>query len=286
MKSLIAAGVIAFFTLLVGFLSFYTVAEGYRGVNLRNGAVVGQSEPGLGFQIPFIDSVREISIQQQTRVYENVLAYSFDQQTASFNISVNYSLPADMILEIYSEYGSEEAVVSRVLDRQIRKTAEEIFGKFTAVKAVQDRQALGAAIQSAIQASVIGPITIHSVQLENIDFSDAYENSIEARMLAEVEVQKVRQNAERAKVEAEISVIQAQAAADARLAQATVEAEAIRLKGEAEAEAIKARSAALADNPAIIALTQAERWDGKLPVTMIPNSTVPFLDMGTTLAAQ
>jgi hypothetical protein len=41
--------------------SWYTVGEGYRGVQLRNGAVVGTAEPGLGFKMPVIDSVVDIS---------------------------------------------------------------------------------------------------------------------------------------------------------------------------------------------------------------------------------
>ena len=100
-------------------------------------------------------------------------------------------------------------------------------------------------------------------------------------MLAEVEVQKVRQNAEREKVTAEITVIQAQAEADAQLARATAEAEATRIRGDAEAAAIKAKSEALKDNAGLIALTQAERWNGALPTTMIPGSTVPFMDVVT-----
>jgi uncharacterized membrane protein YqiK len=92
-------------------------------------------------------------------------------------------------------------------------------------------------------------------------------------MLAEVEVQKVRQNAEREKVTAEITVIQAQAEADAQLARAT------RIRGEAEASAIKAKAEALKDNAGLIALVQAERWNGALPTTMIPDSTVPFMDV-------
>jgi regulator of protease activity HflC (stomatin/prohibitin superfamily) len=134
-------------------------------------------------------------------------------------------------------------------------------------------------MQDAIQAAVSGPIIIESVQIENIDFSDAYENSIEQRMLAEVEVQRIQQNAEREKVQAEIAVIQAEAAAAARIEQATAEAQAITLTGEAEASAIRARGEALRDNPNLINLVQAERWNGQLPTTMIPDATVPFMNM-------
>jgi regulator of protease activity HflC (stomatin/prohibitin superfamily) len=259
--------------------SWYTVNEGYRGVQLRNGAVIGTADPGLGFKLPIIESVIDISVQSQAQLYENILAYSRDQQTAGLNLSVNYRFPADQVETIYREYGGEAGVISRLLDRQVLEEVKNVFGKFNAATAIQERERLAAEVQMAIQRAVIGPIIVESVQIENIDFSDAYEQSIEARMLAEVEVQKVRQNAEREKVQAEIVVTQAQAQADAQLAQAKAAAEATRLRGDAEADAIRAKADALRDNAGLIALTQAERWDGKLPTTMIPGSTVPFMNM-------
>ncbi len=272
----VAVGLVAL-TVLGG--SWYTVGEGYRGVALRNGAVVGTSEPGLGFKMPVIDSVVDISVQSNARLFEGVLAYSKDQQTAELTISVNYRLPPDQVETIYAEYGGEDGVLSRLLDRQVPQAVKNVFGQYNAVTAIQDRARLVADVQNALMAQVKGPIIIESVQIENIDFSNAYEQSIEARMLAEVEVQKVRQNAEREKVTAEITVIQAQAEADAQLARATAEAEATRIRGEAEASAIKAKAEALKDNAGLIALIQAEKWNGALPTTMIPDSTVPFMDV-------
>ena len=272
-----------FFAIMVGLIviegSWYTIDEGERGVLLRNGAIIGTAEPGLGFKVPMIDGVRRITVQTQARQYVDVLAYSRDQQTASLALSVNYRLPADQMEQIYTEYGGEEGIVARLLDRQVAEKVKTVFGQFNAVSAIQDRARLNAEVQAAIQKSVVGPIIIESVQVENIDFSDVYENSIEQRMLAEVEVQKVQQNAAREKVQAEIAVIQAQAAAEARLAQAKAEAEATRLNGEAEADAIRAKSAALADNPSLIELVQAEKWNGQLPQTMVPGSAVPFMNV-------
>lgn len=134
-------------------------------------------------------------------------------------------------------------------------------------------------VATAVQNSVKGPVIIDSVQIENIDFSDVYEASIEQRMLAEVEVQKLRQNAEREKVQAEITVTQAKANADAVRAQSNAEAEAIRIKGDAEAASIKARGDALRENPGLVALTQAEKWNGQLPTTMLPGGSVPMLQL-------
>jgi regulator of protease activity HflC (stomatin/prohibitin superfamily) len=274
----VAVGLVAI-TILGG--SWYTVDSGERGVILRNGAVTGTADPGLGFKMPLIDSVRRISVQSQSRSYENMLAYSKDQQTAGLTLSVNYRLPADQVETIYTNYGGEEGVLTRLLDRQVYEETKNIFGRYNAVTAITERERFAAEVQMAIQKAVVGPIIVESVQIENIDFSDAYESSIEARMLAEVEVQKVRQNAEREKVQAEIAVIQAQAQADSKLAQAKADAEAITLRGNAEADAIKAKGAALRDNAGLIALTQAEKWNGQLPTTMVPDSTVPFMDMTT-----
>jgi regulator of protease activity HflC (stomatin/prohibitin superfamily) len=273
------AGVVGLVALTVLGGSWYTVGEGYRGVQLRNGAVVGTAEPGLGFKMPVIDSVVDISVQSQARAYENVQTYSKDQQTASLMISVNYRLPADQVEAIYAEYGGAEGVVNRLLDRQVPQAVKNVFGQFNAVTAISERPRLVNEVSNALMKSVKGPIIIESVQIENIDFDDGYERAIAARMEAEVEVQKVKQNAEREKITAEITVIQAQAAADSKLAEAKAAAEATRIQGEAEAAAIKAKSEALKDNAGLIALIQAERWNGALPTTMIPDSTVPFMDV-------
>jgi regulator of protease activity HflC (stomatin/prohibitin superfamily) len=259
--------------------SWYTVDQGERGVMLRNGAITGVSEPGLGFKLPIIERVIDIDIRSRAELYENVLAYSRDQQTAGLTISVNYRVPADQVVSVYENFGGVEQLRSRVLDRQVMDETKNVFGRFNAATAIQERSRLVAEVQEAIQNAVSGPIIIESVQIENIDFSDAYEQSIEQRMLAEVEVQRVQQNAERERVQAEIAVIQAEAQAQARIAQATAEAEATRLAGEAEAYAIRARGNALLDNPNLIYLISAERWNGQLPQSMIPDGTLPFINL-------
>jgi regulator of protease activity HflC (stomatin/prohibitin superfamily) len=259
--------------------SWYTVDSGYRGVQIRNGAVTGTAEPGLGFKMPIIDKVVDISVQSQSRQYVDVATYSKDQQTAMLALSVNFRFPADQVETIYTNFGGEEGVLSRLLDRQVYDEVKNVFGKFNAVTAIQERDRLVAEVQTAIQNSVVGPIIIETVQIENIDFSAAYEDSIEARMLAEVEVQKVKQNAEREKVQAQIVVTQAQAQADAQVAQAKAAAEATRLQGDAEADAIRAKGGALRDNPQLVDLIQAEKWNGTLPTHMVPDATVPFLNV-------
>ena len=279
----IVIGVLA--VVVLPFLSYYTVNEGERGILLRYGKIVKVAEPGLGFKIPFMESVEKISTRNQAVVYQGLQAYSRDQQPAQMTVSVSFHIKPSEAGAVYTTYNTIEALKDRLIVRQLPTQLENVFGQYTAISAVQDRTKLVQDLQNAMRKAVVGPVVIDGVQIENIDFSDAYEKSIEDRMKAEV---ARKQNLETEKIQAQIAVTQAQAEADSKLAAAKAEAETIRVRGAAEAETIRLKSAAeaeairlrgeaLRDNPGLVALTTAERWDGKLPDTMIPGSTVPFI---------
>ncbi|WP_380178600.1 prohibitin family protein [Kalamiella sp. sgz302252] len=274
---------VAIFAIFAAFLlilmSFYTVKEGERGVLLRYGKIVKIAEPGLGFKIPFIETVKTISIHNHAMLLNSIQTYSRDQQPATMSVSVNYHVPASEVEKLYISYTTLQNMTERLIARQIPTQLENVFGQYTAISAVQDRAKLVQDVQNALRKSIVGPVMIDSVQVENIDFSDAYEKSIEDRMKAEVAIATRRQNLETEKIQAQIAITQAEAEAASQLAAAKAEAESIRLKGAAEAEAIRLRGQALRDNPSLVSLTTAERWDGKLPATMVPGGSVPFISV-------
>lgn len=279
---IVALAVGGLITLGAALGSFYTVQPGERTVITRLGNISRVADPGLNFKFPYIEAATPISVRNHVLTFDKVQTYSKDQQPADIRVSVNFEIAHDKVAEVLSEYGSENAMIDRVLKPRVYSTFKTVFGQYTAVTSIQERAKLNADVSDSIAKAVNGnsPIRVTSVQIENIDFSDAYEKSIEQRMLAEVEVQRLRQNAEREKVQAEITVTVARANADAVRQKAMAEAEATKLRGNAEAEAIRARGAALRDNPSLIELVQAERWNGTLPTQMIPNSSVPFLNIG------
>jgi len=262
------------------FGSFYTIDQGERGIKLRYGAVIAVSEPGFHLKWPFVDDVKLISVRTETMHYQNMSAYSRDQQPAKIIASVTYRVPDSEVEKLYNQYQTVDAFVNRVINRQVPTQIENVFGQFNAITAVQDRARLIKELTDSVKASMKDdPIIIDSVQVENIIFSEAYEKSVESRMQAEVEVQTEKQKLDKEQINAQIVVARAKGVADSRLAEARAEAEATRIRGQAEADAIKARAAALAQNENLIELTKAERWDGKLPTTMLPNGAVPFLNM-------
>jgi regulator of protease activity HflC (stomatin/prohibitin superfamily) len=278
---LILVGVVVVAAAVLVFSSMFTVDQGYRGVVLRLGAFERIAQPGLGLKMPLVDKVVMVRVQTNSKVYDRMETYSRDQQLAELRVSVTYRLVPEMVHEVYAQFGSEDGVVSRLIDRRVNELVRTVFGQFNAVEAIQQRSSLNQKVADAVM-SVIDPniVVIESVQVEDIAFSSAYEQSVEARMMAEVEVQRRTQELEQQRIQAQIVVTQAQGAADARVAEAKAQAEATRLAGDAEASAIRAKGEALRDNPELVALVTAEAWNGVLPSTMLPGGTLPFISVG------
>lgn len=255
---------------------WYTVEQGDRAVVLRFGKVVAVTEPGFHFKVPVMDGVKKISVRTR-KLQAKITIYSKDVQGAEIAFSLNYALNPAKVSDIYSQYGT--GFEDRVIAPQVLAKPKDVFGKYNAVDIVQNREKLTAEMLTEFSRQFVGTgIIPESVQIENIDFSDEYERSVEDRMKAEVEVQKVKQNLEREKLNADMARTRAQGEADARIMTAESEARAIALRGKAEAEAIKAKSEALAENPGYVRLIEAERWDGALPKTMLPTGAVPILN--------
>ena len=291
-RGIIVAAVIVLAVAAAALGSWYTVDQTERGVRLRYGAVIGTAQPGLGFKLPLIDTVEKVSVKTTTYSWDKMNSYSYDQQPADLKISVTLRASPDKVADLYAKFGRLDTAVNQVVSPVVNQQVKVVFGRYTAVKAIQERGPLNSAIKDAISETLKSDsmIIIESVQLENIEFSQTYLHSIEQRMLAEVEVQKLQQNAEREKVQAQITVTQATAKANAVRAEAQANAEATRLNGEAkasnikitgeaEAAAIEARAKALGTNPNLVTLVQAERWNGVLPTTMVPGSAVPFVSL-------
>ena len=197
-------------------------------------------------------------------------------------VSVTFHVAPDKAQEMYNRFaGDMEAAISRLITPRMNQEVKVVFGQYTAQKAISARGQLNVDAAKALTDAIsYDPIfAIEGVQIEDIAFSSEYIRSVEARMQAEVEVQRQQQTLAQEKIKAEIAVTQATGRANSVRAEAQAQADAIVLKGNAEAQAIKARADALASNANLIALTQAEKWNGQLPTTMLPNGAVPFLNM-------
>jgi regulator of protease activity HflC (stomatin/prohibitin superfamily) len=279
-----ATAAVVILGVLIVFLSYYTVPEGYRGVIIRTGAIAGVASPGLGFKIPFLDSVVDMSVQTQRADFPDVSSYSRDIQLSISQVSVNYRLLPDSVQRIYSDVGVDYA--DRLLTPRLPKRFKEVFGRFAAAEIVNNRTQLTEEIESLLRDDMAEfGVAVEDVQITNIDFSDTYEQAVEATAKAEADVKRARQELEQVKVDAQRQVAEAEARAQAVKLAADAEAYQIRAKGEAEASAIAARGKALVANPRLVELIAAEKWNGQLPYTQVPGTAVPFISVPSGTAS-
>ncbi len=273
----VAAGVAAIALLILLLSTYFTIDQGERGVILHNGAIAGEAEPGLHFKMPIITSIAKISVQIQKEAFEKtpdgdtrLQAYSRDQQPATIAMAVNYHVTDASA--VYAQYGSLANMKSRIINSRAYEQLKNVFGQFDAADAIQKRALLNAEVFAAIRKSVSGPVTIDSVQIEDITFSTQYEGAVEARMQAIVKQQQAEADKQKRIIDADASAYEVKAAADAKAHQ-------IEVQGKAEAGAIQARGDALRNNPSLPTLVAAEKWNGILPTTMVPGNALPFLNL-------
>ena len=112
---------------------------------------------------------------------------------------------------------------------------------------MNNRTKVVSAIGEGLQNELKGlPIQLKSLKVLNIDFSDAFEKSIEEKVVQQQAALKAKNKTAQVKEEAEQKIIQA----------------------KAEAEAISIRAKALNENKDIVFLNLIEKWDGKAPNTI------------------
>lgn len=268
---------IAFILFILCMGSFYTIDETERGVVLRNGAYLETVDPGLHWKRPIVDTVREISVQSLTTIFEELPVLSNDQQPAGVRVSVSWHIDPGAVDNVYKKYKTLENVTSRVVNRVVPTELKNTFGEYTATKAIQNANGpIGTMTERMIKATT-GVLIIDSVQIERVQFNSIYMKSISDKMVATELVKTKGQQEEANTIDNKIKVANAQAEADSNFKKAEAEARGIRELGEAEAHAIREKAAALASNAQLVEYTKAVNWNGVLPTTMIPNAAIPFL---------
>jgi len=259
---------------------FYTVNASMVGVVLSGGKISSVSQPGMHSKVPFYQQVKFIDLKSNSGSVKTE-AYTFDQQNATLKINVIWNFVGTKAEDIYVNYkGDEKYIYEYVIAPKLIDCAKTIFGQYNAEKVIQKRAEFVNLLNTQFKELMSDiPVQIRSVQVEDISFSKVYETSVENAMKARADVEKAKAELERVQLESQQKVKIAEAESEAVKKRADAQAYAILKTEEANAAAIRLRGEALRENSEIVRLTVAEKWDGKLPSTMVPGSSLPFIDV-------
>jgi regulator of protease activity HflC (stomatin/prohibitin superfamily) len=266
---LVIKGAIAAAIGLTVLSGFYVVPEGHVGVVKQFAKAQSQSDPGLNFKIPFIETVESIEVRQKKNV-ETLAAATANQLPITATVSVNWTVHKDAAKDLFIKYGGLSQFEERVLDPKLRSASKAALSKFRADELIRDRNKAVAAIMVELVKVTEGlPISIDSPQLEDVVLPPTYMAAILAKEEAREGGVREKHNLEKQRLESLERVNTAEADKQSRVLEADGIAYRVLTEAKAEAEAISLINAQLSDAPHYVELVKAKAWDGKLPVTMM-----------------
>lgn len=260
--------------IVVGWLSFYSVGPGERGVLTTLGKIVpGVVMSGAHFKIPLVQNVTKFDIRVQK--YENTeAAASKDLQDVRTNVAVNLHLDANGVDKLYQNVGNIQEVEEKLLRPIVSNALKAVIAKYNAEDLVEHRddvrQGVGAAIRQEMKSY---PVGIDAVNLTNFQFSGDYAQAIEAKQVAQQKALQAKYDLQKAQTDAQQQVVQAQARAQATLINANADAQALEMKRKAV-------------TPELIMLNAVNKWNGEMPATLVTDGKLlPTFDTSRKLTA-
>lgn len=203
--------------LIVLFNCFTVVNEGFVGVKYQFGRIVNSSlSAGLNFHIPFIEEIVQVDIREQ--VYPVTTdAYTSDTQTVNaLALKLNYCYDGTKLPEIIRNIGVSN-VETKLLVPNVAKISKDEIGKVKAEDLVQNRSTVQNAIYNSLKETLEPQgIIVTAFAIENISFDDAFEQSIQAKVIAAQDALKMQNKTAEKEEEARQKVIAAQAEADSQ----------------------------------------------------------------------
>ena len=285
-KIIIAAAALAL-VLIIGVTCMETVPTGYTGILTTFGRVEDRTlEAGLHMKTPFQQIVNMDNREQKTSFVTQAL--SSDIQQVDVTGSINYAINKTNAMNLFKEVGTD--YFNKLISPRMLEVTKGVFSKYTAENLVAFRQNLSESIRESLVAD-LEPYGIHviSINIENIDFTDAFTDAVEAKQVAaqrklqaEIEeaqkTMETQQAAERQKINAEAEAAVAKINADA-------EAYATRVRSEADAEANRKIAESLTKE--LISFNEIKEWDGRLPTYVggEGSMTLPILNLEQKEAA-
>ena len=254
---IVVSVIVAIFVIGLSVSCFYVVEPGYRAVMVTLGKVEPRSiSNGIGFKWPFVSTVVDMNVQTN-EMTEVGTTYTKDVQTAEIQYTFTYNLNPETVWILYEKVGLDYA--SKTIVPVLNDVIKDVIGRWQAQDLVANRDSarieITALLRERVNKTYFQNLTF---QIINLDYSDAFEQAIENKVIADQRAQEAVNNTRRI----------------------TEEAEQKRIAAKAEADAMEIKAQALTKNKGLTEYEAVQKWDGKLPQYMLGDA-VPFVNLGS-----
>jgi regulator of protease activity HflC (stomatin/prohibitin superfamily) len=187
-------------------------------------------------------------------------AASKDLQTVTSTIAVNYILDGQHAVDVYQNLGKnyQDLVIAPAIQNVFKATTSQ----YTAEQLITERNEVRIAAEQALTEQ-LAPyhIIVQNFNIINFDFSPEFNAAIEAKQVAQQQVETAKQLLAKAQIDAQTMVTAAQGQADAQKAIANT--------GGLTAEYLQWKA--------------LDKWNGVLP--MVTGGVTPFIDINSLVPA-
>jgi regulator of protease activity HflC (stomatin/prohibitin superfamily) len=245
--------------------SFALVPAGHRGVVLWWGSVEKRvMGEGLNFKVPMAERVIKVDVRVQPHPFKEIDAASKEYQMVKLTGMMNFHIDPSYVNDLYQKVGLDFA--NKVIDPAFNDFVKEVVPIYQITEILPKREDIRKRAMTKLGENLARyHIVVDDIYFANIRFSPEYEKAVEAKQVAQQQVETQRQ-----------VLFQREIEAQQKVATAKGEAESILVVAQGQAKANEALSRSI--SPILVQYKTIEKWNGILP--QVSGGGIPLIDLG------
>lgn len=200
---------------------------------------------------------------------ESISFQTIEGMSVNTDVGISYTIRPEKIVDIFQKYRKQ---IEEITDIYLRNMVRDAFVSIASKRKVEDVYGAGKAQMLADVEKYVRDQCGDMFDIERIYLVG------DLRLPPEVTEAlngKIRATQQAQRVENEVQ--SARAEAQKKIAEAEGKAQSILIEAKSQAEANKILSASL--TPEFVQYQALQKWNGALPSTMVPNASVPFVNV-------
>ena len=256
---------VLFIIFIFAWSCFVIVPAGHRGVVLWWGSVEKRvMGEGLNFKVPMAEGVIKVDVRVQPHPFKEIDAASKEYQMVKLTGMMNFHIDPSYVNDLYQKVGLDFA--DKVIDPAFNDFVKEVVPIYQITEILPKREEIRKRAMTKLGDNLARyHIIVDDIYFANIRFSPEYERAVEAKQVAQQQVETQRQVLAQREIEAQQKVATAKGEAESILVVA---------QGQAKANEVLSRSI----SPILVQYKGIEKWNGILP--QVSGGGIPLIDLG------
>ena len=216
-------------------------------------------------EFPTFMQHKEYKLDKENEIDESFVVNSKDGSEFHVSPLLNYSVRRERVPYIFAKYRVELSMIeSGFLKTAVYDAFRVVANSYTADALISNRQEFEKKVREVLVSQLEPEGFTLSQFTSNLIYPQTFKKAIEAKNNAVQTALTAENQVKTAEAEAKIKIARAEGSAKAMLTQA---------RAEAEANQLKQRTL----TPMLIQQQWIEKWNGKLPTTMLGDKSTPMI---------